>query len=121
MEGISTISYQGMTILVIDFSNLGKSKEGTLALIKAMGDEFAKNPLHSVLALINLTNSFFHVNTLTAFKSSREACGPYEKKVAVVGLKGLMKTGFKTVTGSDKVGTVMAFDSVQEAKEWLVS
>ena len=119
MKGISTITYQGKTILVVDFAEMGKTKETTLELIEAMKDEFLKHPLKSVLALINVTHIYFHIKTLHAFRQFQEEIGPYGKKVVIVGLKGLMKSGFNSVAGSNK--NVKAFDSETEAKEWLVN
>ena len=121
MEGISTINYQGKKIYIINFSEFGDSKEDTVRLINAVGDEIITNPLNSVLALFDLSNSFFHFDTLKTFKQLEERCGQYEKKVAVIGLKGLQKTGFNTIAGTKKSGSIKAFNSELEAKEWLVS
>lgn len=121
MEGISTIIYHGKQIYIFDFTNFGKSKEETVRLIDAIGDEYAKNPLNSVLALIDVTHAFFHFDTFKTFKKLEERSGQYEKKVAIIGLKGLKKAGFTSVASLSKKGSLKAFDSEQEAKEWLVS
>lgn len=63
MEGISTISYRGKEIYVVDFEGYGKSKDETVRLINAICDELVKNPLNSVLALIDVSKAFFHFET----------------------------------------------------------
>lgn len=119
MEGISTINYQGKALLVIDFAEMGKTKETTKELINAATNEFMKHPLGSVLGLMNISKIYFHIDTMHAFKELQEKTGPYGKKVAVVGVKGLIKTSFNAITASNK--SVRAFNTEAEAKEWLVS
>jgi len=121
MEGISSIFYQGERIYWIDFSHCGETKEDTIKLIDAIAEQFEKNPLHSVLAIIDVSHAFFHFDTLKTFSSLEKRCGQYEKKVAVIGLKGLKKAGFNKAVSFQKKGTVKAFDSEQEAKDWLGS
>ena len=120
MEGISISTFQKKKIYVVSFAYSGNSKEETVSTIIAAEEEFSKNPSNSVLALINVSNAFFHFNTLKAFKDFQEKTDPYIKKVAIVGLVGLQKVGFNTVSRSNHKGSVKVFDSEQEAKEWLI-
>lgn len=120
MEGISTIIYHGKQIYIVDFTNF-KKREETARLIEALGDEYTKNPLNSVLVLIDITNAFFHFDTFKNFKKLEEKYGQYEKKVAIIGLKGLRKTGLNSIAGLNKKDSLKPFDSEQEAKEWLVN
>ena len=117
MEGISTIVYQGKCIYFIEFSH-AKSQDETLFLIHAAGDEFEKNPKNSILALFDITHAFFHLETLKTFKKLDKRCGSYEKKVAIIGLKGLKKAGFRSMNQNPNV---QPFDTAQEAKDWLVA
>lgn len=119
MDGISTVSYQGKQIYIVDFTNYGNTKEDTVKLITLTSEEFAKNPLNSVLALFDVTHAFFHFDTFKAFKNIEETSGTYQKKVAIIGLKGLKKTGFNSIAGKDS--SIKAFNSELEAKEWLIS
>jgi hypothetical protein len=121
MDGISTINNQGKKIYVVRFSAVGKTKEETLGLISAIDEEFEKNPPNSVLALIDLKGAFFHFDTFKNFKNLGGSSHQYDKKIAIIGLLGLMKAGFKTVASSDKNNKVRAFDSEQEAMKWLAS
>lgn len=62
---------------------------------------------------------FFILRRSKNFKEMQEKTGPYTKKIAVVGLKGLQKAGFNTIAGPNAKGPVKAFDTPDEAKEWL--
>jgi hypothetical protein len=119
MEGISITMEQGKQIYRIDFKNSGGSNEDTVNLINAAGNEFVKNPLNSVYAIMDLTHAFFHLEVLKSFRAFQVKVAPYQKKVAIIGLKGLQKTGFNSVNASSN-GTVKTFDSESEAKGWLL-
>ena len=45
---------------------------------------------------------------------------PYEKRVAVIGMKGLQKVAYNFIVSLTQKDLVKAFDSELEAKEWLV-
>jgi hypothetical protein len=121
MKGISTVNFHGKKVYMIDFADAGGSKEETIARIVAIEEELMKNPLNSVLALVNVADAFFHFDTLKTFKQFNEKTGPYIKRVAVTGLIGLKKVGFNSVTNSsNRKGSTKAFDSQQQAKDWLL-
>jgi hypothetical protein len=81
MEGISTISNQGKRIYTFEFTNYGESKEETIRMITAIGDEFAKNSLNSVLALIDVSNAFFHFDTFKALKKWKKGALHTKRKL----------------------------------------
>ncbi len=117
--GISTIMHQGKKIYLINFSESIKTKEETLSLITATREEFIKNPLNSVLALFDVTNAFFHFDIFKAFREFEERCAQYEKKVAILGLKGMRKTTFTSIAGNKK--SIRVFSSESDAMKWLTS
>jgi hypothetical protein len=123
MEGLSTITYKNKQIYVIDYSNIGESKEKVLQLLKDAIEEYEKKklPPRSVLSLTNVTNLHFDSDVISAFKSQREKSAPFEKKVAVIGMKGLQKVAYNFIISFTQKDMVRAFDSELEAKEWLVS
>jgi hypothetical protein len=120
VEGLSTISYKGKTIIYINYTDLGKSKEKTIQLLIGATEEYRKYPLKSVLALTNTTNLAFNMDVLKIFKDEGKKTAPYEKKVAAIGVKGLLKAAYNFVVGLTSK-TFKVFDTELEAKEWLVS
>lgn len=119
MEGISTVTYQGRKIYVINFSMYGKSKEDTIGLITTIGDVFVKGPPNSVLAIIDISNAFFHWDTFKAVRELIVRTGPYSRKIAIIGVKGMRKTSLKTLAGNN--GLIRPFDTEEQAKEWLIN
>jgi hypothetical protein len=119
MEGVSLIQYKNKSILFIDYS-ICKSKEEIFQLLQQGATEYQKQPKGSVLALINIANVRFDMEILDTFKNSTERTAPYEKKVAVFGIKGLQKVAYNFVSGITNP-RMKAFDSELEAKDWLIS
>jgi hypothetical protein len=123
MEGLSTITYKNKQIYYIDYSGIGESKEKVMQLLTGVVDEYVskKLPPKSVLAITNVTNLHFDSDIINVFKTQREKSLPFEKKVAVVGMKGLQKVAYNFIVTLTQKDLVKAFDSELEAKEWLVS
>ncbi|MGE5557070.1 MAG: hypothetical protein ACM3WV_00515 [Bacillota bacterium] len=122
MEGLSLITYKGKTIVYVDYSIPGKlkSKEKTIALIQSGTDTFKKFPLRSVLAIINAESFFFDMDVVSVFRKSQNECEAYEKKVAVIGVSGLIKVAYNFIVGLTMNTKFRIFNTELEAKEWLV-
>jgi hypothetical protein len=61
------------------------------------------------------------MDVLNAFQKSTKRTADYEHKMAILGVKGLMKAAYNFVIGLTQNKKVKTFDSELEAKEWLVS
>ena len=120
MDGLSTFTYKNKTIMYIDFSGVEKSKEKTLQLIQRGNEGYQKYPPKSAIALVNVKDLYFDMEILNSFKKGQELCTPYQKKVAIIGVKGLIKAAYNFVLGLTNP-TTKAFESEQAAKDWLVS
>jgi hypothetical protein len=124
VKGLSIINYKGKEIIYLDYSGFANDKttqkENTLKLVRGATEEYMKHPLNSILAIVNVENFLFDMDVLNAFKSESAKYGPYEKKVAMIGLKGLVKAGYNFVVGLTKKNYKICNSEI-EAKEWLVS
>jgi hypothetical protein len=124
VEGLSKINYRGKEILYLDYSGFIKDrstqKQKTLQLMNGANEEYKKSPPNSVLGMGNFTNFSFDMDILTALKKSNSEMSCYIKKSAIVGVKGLLKAGYNFVIGLTNQKT-RAFETEEEAKEWLVS
>jgi hypothetical protein len=123
LEYVSKIIYKNKTIYCVDYSIFQKDndkKEKTLQLLKMTAHSCLKQPENSVLALINVTNFYFDMDILNAFKESSNLIIPFEKKLAIIGVKGIIKTAYNFVIGATQDSKAKSFDSKEEAKEWLV-
>jgi len=125
MSRIEWITYKNKKIVYADYSNLNSTKpEEEKELINAIHE--VKNLIASLsektLFLTNATNSVANTNTINALKevTKLSASKGNVEKECIVGITGIKKTLLSTVnylTGSK----VKSFDTLQEAKDWLVS
>ncbi|NLW46565.1 MAG: hypothetical protein GXY86_04405 [Firmicutes bacterium] len=121
MEGFSKIAYKGKEILYADYSSFGFDKEKTLQLISGFANEYMKCPPKSALALVNVANLHFDTDIINALKENQDKTVPYQKKVAIIGMKGLQKVAYNFIITLTQRDSVKILNSENEAKEWLVS
>lgn len=119
VKGLSIIDYKGKKIIYADYSILG-NKDEALALLEELKAQYMKEPLNSVLGMTNVQNLKFDMEVLNKMKSGEKETTPRVKKVAIVGVKGLLKAGYNFVIGLSN-SPYKIFDTVEEAKEWLAS
>lgn len=120
MDGLSKITYKGKEIIYIDYSGFKFDKTKTLSLIYSSANEYMKYPFKSVLAIVNLANLYFDNDIINAFKATQEATALQERKVALIGLKGLQTLGYNHIIPFICRDWVRVFNNISEAKEWLV-
>jgi hypothetical protein len=125
MESVGKITYQNKTIFFADYTEVGADKVKTIQTVKdgtqllSTDESGEKRPPHSVLALANVTNVHFDMEVLRVFQEQNKELEQYYKKLAVVGVVGLLKAGYHFVIGlSNK--TIQIFNTEQEAKDWLI-
>lgn len=120
MKELSRILYKGTEILYVDYSNLKYNKERTIQLIFCTADEYKKYPLKSALVIVNFSNLFFDNEIIHAFKVTQEETFLYQKRVALIGLKGLQVLGYNYIIQFKYRDMVRVFNNISAAKEWLV-
>lgn len=126
IEGFSIITYKNKKIRYVDYSsaifNGPDKKQKILELLEFATNEWLSQPPSSVLAVLNITNTGMDMDLLNAFKESSNRTELHQKKVAIIGVTGLLKTAYNFVVGLTKANSkIKAFDDELEAKEWLVS
>jgi hypothetical protein len=121
MNEFSLITYKGKKIHYIDYSNFGSAKEKTMKLIAYSVAECKKLEPKSSLTLINVKSLSFDMDIINAFKDSIGESQPFVRKLAVAGLTGLQKVVYNFITNLSQKYVIKAFDTEQEAKEWLIS
>lgn len=123
MEGFSKIAYKGKEIFYVDYSSFGFDVEKALNLIKHATEEYVRLqlPPKSVLAIVNISNLHFDTAVINAFKDEKAKTAYYEKKVAIIGMKGLQKVAYTFIVNLTQRDTVKVFDELSDAKEWLVN
>jgi hypothetical protein len=120
MEGLSKIYYKEKEIIYVDYSSFKLDKMKTINLVFDCANEYMKYPLNSVLAIVNLTHLYFDTDIIDAFKMTQEKTTPHQKKIALIGIKGLQLLAFNYIVHMKYRNRVRIFNNISEAKEWLV-
>jgi hypothetical protein len=122
MEGFSIITYKDKKIFYVDYSNFGLNIDKAFRLIRFATQEYQRLqlPPKSVLAIANFSGLYFNSDLVNVFKEEKEKTSYYEKKVAVIGLKGLQRLGYNYITYLNSKDSIKIFTNIIDAKEWLV-
>lgn len=113
------ITHKGKSIYYMDFSNLKSEKEIT-DLINTSKMFIRTQPISSVLTMTNISNMHFSNEIKELFSSFVKGNKPYVKAGTVVGISGLQSILYNAImkmTGRN----IKAMNSVDAAKEWLVT
>lgn len=118
------IEKQEKRILFIDLSDfrnniLGFEEELTLT-VSTIGQEMYLQPLHSVLVLVDLTNTSITPEANHLLSERISDTKKYVKRTAVVGmtgLRGIFLDYFARLAGSETVG----FEKVDDVVDWLMA
>lgn len=116
MAGYKLINYKGKEILYVDYSGMQKDE-----ILKVMDEAtiFALEQNKPMLRLSNMTGVFAVKEVVEKAKESGKATNHLTIKRAAVGITGAKKVLFNAYnrfSGND----TRAFDTVDDAKEWLV-
>ena len=116
MAKVEFIRYKDKQILFFDFSG---TPEEILPVIKEARMIIATQPPNSLLTLSDVTESKFNNDVREALKAFTLHNKPYVKAGAVVGVTGLKKVLY-TVVMQFSGRNMPVFDTLDEAKDWLV-
>jgi len=116
MSGYSLIEHKGKEILYVDYQGMSKEE-----ILKTMDEatEFALKENRPLLRLSNMTDVFAVKEVVEKAKASAKTTSHLTIKRAAVGISGAKKVlfnAFNRVSGNNS----RAFDSVENAKDWLV-
>jgi hypothetical protein len=111
------VRHREKTVLIQDYSNLRPGPE-FIELIRKTRKLIDSQPFHSVLTLVDATNSVFDAEVLVVLKDFVKANTPYIRYTAVVGITGLKEVGLMAVT---KVAgrPIQTFSTREEALDFL--
>ena len=119
MAGVSFIMHKGVKILYEDFSQV--KPEEVLALIEKAKTIIHKEPLNSILALVNVKDTHFDMTITTALKDFTKSNTPYIKFAAVYGVEGLKEVIYRGILAFTGRKNIVLFKTLEEAKDHLAS
>jgi hypothetical protein len=120
-NGARFIEYNRCEIYFVDYSHI-KSTEEFLKVIKvtnAFREKVKAEGKRDVLMLVDITGSYVYGETMDALKRAAKLSRELTRKEAAVGVTGPKKVLLRIIqlfTGMQ----LRPFDSLEEAKEWLI-
>ncbi len=119
---ITTITHAGKVIYFNDWRKLKTPEEFNkeIEISNKKTQELQSEGKSDILILTDVTGSFMYGDTLSKLKESGKLAKSITKKSAVVGLslaKKVILNGVNIFASSE----IKAFNTVDEAKQWLVS
>lgn len=117
------IQIQDKRILFIDLSNFGDNarafEDELTQTVSTIGQEMYQKPLHSVLVLVDLTNTNMNQTTNKLLSERIADTKKFVARTAVIGMtgiRGIFLDYFAQLAGSETVG----FDNVEAGQKWLL-
>ena len=121
-ERAEWIVYNGIRIIFQDYHGLGD--EAFVAEIKRtekdLFDIGKREGERSLLILVDINDTVIKPDVMNAFKSVASVLEPYTVATAILGVYGVRKMLLDIVRTFSNMN-LKAFDTEQEAKEWLVA
>jgi hypothetical protein len=120
--GASFVEHKGKMIYYVDYTNI-KTNEEFLHVLKqsnAFREKTRAEGKHDLLMLVDFTGSFVYGEVLEEIKKAGKITKEITAREAVVGITGGKRILLKIVQSITKMN-IHVFDTVEEAKDWLVS
>jgi|SRR5512133_2564043 hypothetical protein len=122
MNGASFVEYKGKQIYYVDYSNI-KTNEEFLSIISqtnAFREKVKASGKKDLLMLVDISGSYVYGEVLDAIQKSGKITKQLTAREAIVGVTGGKKILLKIVQTVTNMN-FRVFDTVDEAKNWLVS
>ena len=119
LERVRFIEHRGKQILFMDLSNI-RDPSTAYPLVHKNRTLVSQQPPASLLTMTLVSNAHFDAGIIKALTELVKANKPHVKSAAIVGLTGLQKVIYVTLTQltGRKIPT---FRTIDEAQDWLVS
>jgi hypothetical protein len=115
------ITHKGKRILLADYSNFAMDIEGAKAEMLAAVNLAKREPPNSVLTLTDVRGTKGSPDMVNLMKDTATKIAPYARKRAVVGVGGIQRTFLDLINKVSGAKTLVAFDDLEKAKDWLVT
>ena len=119
MERLTTVHHRTVPVLVVEYSGIQDTQEA-LDLIWASSAAIVAQPLGSVRVLMSIAGAHIAPPIIGALKDAALRNKPHLKGVAVVGLGGLLRIVYLTMSKLMEM-EMPAFDTRDEALDWLAA
>jgi hypothetical protein len=117
---IQLINYKGQEIIYINYGGFTVHTKDEFIKTIETAAEFMISRGENQLTLTDVRNTFGDSETVAKLKEISSKTKFYRKKAAVVGVTGVKSVLLKAINLFSK-SEVVPFDTIEEAKEWLVN
>lgn len=111
------LTYKGKEILYDDYRNLQANEFPPL--VNAIYNLTLETGKKNLLIIVDVTDSYANKEAVEAFNIAAKDSKEITSKTAVLGITGLKKIFLNVVNKFSNIGA-KPFDSIEEAKEWLI-
>jgi hypothetical protein len=121
IKGAQFIEYKGKSIYYVDYSDI-KTNEEFMAVIRQSNgfrEKVKAEGKKNLLMLVDVSGSFVYGDVLTELKKAGKITKEITVKEAVVGISGGKRILLKIVQSFTNMN-LKVFDTIDEAKDWLV-
>jgi hypothetical protein len=115
------VSHQGHEIFYYNYTDFGQDAEGLKAEIEAAQSVIEQQPENSMLILVDIRGTVVSREVSALIKDNASHTKLYAKKVAVVGVKGVVRVIADSIGRLTRGTPQTFFDTPEEAKDWLIS
>lgn len=120
MAMVKYVDHKGKKILLMDYSS--STIEQTLKAIAETKKLVAlEDPDAHLLGIVDVSTSTFDTTVTDALKDLATHNKPYMKASAIIGVTGVKKVIFQAVLAFTGRKNLVLKNTVEEAKDWLVS
>ncbi len=110
--------HKGIRIIYLDISNFGSDFERVKAEIDAVHSIILKQPINSLVELINVQNTLASKKVAELFRSNSETAKAHLRKVAVIGITKFTSVIVQAIAYFSGLN-IRTFDDIEKAKDWL--
>ena len=116
-ERVKFIEYKGRQILFINMADLLENE--VLEIIEYAKKIIRSQPEKSLLTLTDVTHARYNAKVVSAMQEYAKGNKPYIKAAALLGINPIKKIIFNKIMEFSQ-RELHAFDTEQQAKDWLV-
>jgi hypothetical protein len=113
------ITHQNKPIFFADYSDFSGRYDQLKTEIDGVTALITSQPKNSVCLLVDVNGTPGTPENVELLKNSAAACRPHVPKTGVVGVTGYRRMIMRTISRLSGM-PLMAFDTLEEAKDWLV-
>jgi hypothetical protein len=113
------LTHNGQRIFHLCLKDFGLDADAFKAEIEAVEALVLQQPADSTLLLVDIRNTVMSIEIVGMMKQTAQRMQPHSRRVAVVGVKGVVKVIADSIARLTSGLETILFDDLEQAKDWL--